>query len=112
MIAFISKNEWRRPLAAFVLNRQRSKLHHLARKTKGYRGMRTKWTFTGVYFMTLWKSQEDLDEFLNLPAVKSIFRQRNSNAEIHTLSLSAINFIPWREVIVLMERNSLRWSNY
>ncbi|NVK26469.1 MAG: hypothetical protein HWE14_00425 [Flavobacteriia bacterium] len=106
MIAFISKNTWSNPLSALPLARQRRKLNQLARSSRGYRGLQTKWTIRGVYFMTLWKTDEALNDFMSQPEVQAMFESRLQNIEVHTIRMSAINFIPWREVTAIMTRNS------
>ncbi|KAB2814221.1 hypothetical protein [Phaeocystidibacter luteus] len=111
MIAFISKNTWSNPLSALPLALQRKKLKQLARRSRGYRGLQTKWTIRGVYFMTLWKTDEALNDFMSQPEVQAIFDTRIRNIEVHTIRMAAINFIPWREVTALMTRNSKELSN-
>lgn len=108
MVAFISKNTWGTPLGALSLYLQKNKLHQLAKSHKGYRGLRVKWTLTSVYFMTLWKEDEDLKSFMASNTVQEILSARIKKVDMTTLKMSAINFIPWREVVELMDRNSIR----
>lgn len=108
MISFISKNTWQNPLSAVPLHFQRKRLHKLAKGHSGYRGLKAKWTLSGVYFMTLWKSEEQLESFLKHKEVKDIFSKRVSHIDVSTLKMQAINFIPWAEVVELMQRNSTR----
>ncbi|GGH72870.1 MAG: hypothetical protein EP346_07615 [Bacteroidetes bacterium] len=110
MIAYISKNEFRNPMLGFKLNQQKAQLLKIAKRTKGFRGLQTKWSVNGVYFMTLWKSEEQLDAFLARTDVKEIFESRIKQIDVHTYRISAINFIPWREVIAMMSRHSNRLS--
>lgn len=110
MIAYISKNEFRNPMMGFKLNQQKAQLLKIAKRTKGFRGLQSKWTMNGVYFMTLWKSEDQLDTFLAQPEVKEIFDSRIKQLDVHTYRISAINFIPWREVVAMMSRHSNRLS--
>ncbi|NVK03813.1 MAG: hypothetical protein HWD92_03275 [Flavobacteriia bacterium] len=111
MVAFISKNSWSNPISSISLYLQKQKLHQLAKSQKGYRGLRAKWTLTGVYFMTLWKDEEYLNTFLSSAEVQEVFNERIHKVEVTTLKMSAINFIPWREVVQLMSKNSIRVNN-
>lgn len=65
-----------------------------------------KWHWNGVYFMTLWKTEEQLHAFLEKDEVKRSFETRVKSSNVSTITLSAINFIPWQEVYSLMDRNS------
>ncbi len=108
MIALITRNEWTNPLQSVRLLSQKKRLHNIAKKSQGYRGLRSKWTFRSSYFMTLWKSEEDLNAFMALPEVQAMFDDRIRNLKVNQIRMSAINFIPWIEVVALMNRNSTR----
>lgn len=111
MIAFISRNTWTSPTSAFSLYFQKRKLREISSYHKGYRGLRVKWTLRGVYFMTLWKEESDLNTFLSNEQVQNIFKSRINKVDVTTLRMSAINFIPWIEVVSLMDRNSVPVTN-
>lgn len=109
MVAHITKNESKNPFRWLNLLSQHSQLIDLAKSNKGFRGVKVKWTASGIYFQTLWKTEDHLQHFMTKDEVKQIFKSRSKAIDVYTYQISAINFIPWQEVVAMMSRHSSKY---
>lgn len=105
MFVHILKHDWSNPIRCLTLFNHKNKLHSLAKNQSGYKGLKVKWGFGGIYLMTLWNSEEDLMNFLEQQKAKQIIESKMKRESSKELKIHSYNFVPWSEVKDLLKKH-------